>query len=632
MPHDTTLIATIVMGLVLAFALGFLASRLRLPPLVGYLLAGIAVGPHTPGFVGDAGLAGQVAELGVILLMFGVGLHFSLDDLIATRRIALPGAMVQIATATTIGAGLVHLWGWSLAEGVVFGLALSVASTVVLLRALDRRNALETEDGRIAVGWLIVEDLAMILALVLLPALADMLEDAAARDATADGSLRGALVAIALTFGKAGLFIALMLSIGRRVMPALLAAVARVGSRELFTLSVLAVALGIAFAAALLFGVSFALGAFLAGVVLSESDLSHRAAANMLPLQDAFAVLFFVSVGMLFDPGILVRAPLAVLAVLAIIVIGKSVAAFAIVVAFGYPVATALVVSASLAQIGEFSFILAGLGLSLGLLPAAGRDLILAGALFSITLNPFVFAAADRLGAWLDARALRRPANGRAGAGRASGGRAGEATESSAGGGALGRIDGNHAVIVGFGRVGEAIGLALDAWDLPYVVIEREHRRVRELRGRGIHVVHGDATAPGVLASAEIGRARLLIAAIAHGLEARRVLEMARQANPSIDTVVRTHSEAELADLETAGVGLAVFAERELALGMMVYALRSMGLSEGEARMFVQSSRRPDDTGLASLIEPQETTPELRPRREEPQQSSGVAQSDRPSP
>lgn len=627
MPHDTTLIATIVMGLVLAFALGFLASRLRLPPLVGYLLAGIAVGPHTPGFVGDAGLAGQVAELGVILLMFGVGLHFSLDDLIATRRIALPGAMVQIATATTIGAGLVHLWGWSLAEGVVFGLALSVASTVVLLRALDRRNALETEDGRIAVGWLIVEDLAMILALVLLPALADMLEDAAARDATADGSLRGALVAIALTFGKAGLFIALMLSIGRRVMPALLAAVARVGSRELFTLSVLAVALGIAFAAALLFGVSFALGAFLAGVVLSESDLSHRAAANMLPLQDAFAVLFFVSVGMLFDPGILVRAPLAVLAVLAIIVIGKSVAAFAIVVAFGYPVATALVVSASLAQIGEFSFILAGLGLSLGLLPAAGRDLILAGALFSITLNPFVFAAADRLGAWLDARALRRPANGRAGAGRA-----GEATESSAGGGALGRIDGNHAVIVGFGRVGEAIGLALDAWDLPYVVIEREHRRVRELRGRGIHVVHGDATAPGVLASAEIGRARLLIAAIAHGLEARRVLEMARQANPSIDTVVRTHSEAELADLETAGVGLAVFAERELALGMMVYALRSMGLSEGEARMFVQSSRRPDDTGLASLIEPQETTPELRPRREEPQQSSGVAQSDRPSP
>lgn len=632
MPHDTTLIATIVMGLVLAFALGFLASRLRLPPLVGYLLAGIAVGPHTPGFVGDAGLAGQVAELGVILLMFGVGLHFSLDDLIATRRIALPGAMVQIATATTIGAGLVHLWGWSLAEGVVFGLALSVASTVVLLRALDRRNALETEDGRIAVGWLIVEDLAMILALVLLPALADMLEDAAARDATADGSLRGALVAIALTFGKAGLFIALMLSIGRRVMPALLAAVARVGSRELFTLSVLAVALGIAFAAALLFGVSFALGAFLAGVVLSESDLSHRAAANMLPLQDAFAVLFFVSVGMLFDPGILVRAPLAVLAVLAIIVIGKSVAAFAIVVAFGYPVATALVVSASLAQIGEFSFILAGLGLSLGLLPAAGRDLILAGALFSITLNPFVFAAADRLGAWLDARALRRPANGRAGAGRASGGRAGEATESSAGGGALGRIDGNHAVIVGFGRVGEAIGLALDAWDLPYVVIEREHRRVRELRGRGIHVVHGDATAPGVLASAEIGRARLLIAAIAHGLEARRVLEMARQANPSIDTVVRTHSEAELADLETAGVGLAVFAERELALGMMVYALRSMGLSEGEARMFVQSSRRPDDTGLASLIEPQETTPELRPRREEPQQSSGVAQGDRPSP
>ncbi len=396
MPHATELIATIVMGLVMAFAGGFVAIKLRLPPLVGYLLAGVAVGPFTPGYVGDQELADQLAEIGVILLMFGVGLHFSIKDLMAVRNIAVPGALGQIAVATALGMAIAHLWGWSLGAGLVFGLALSVASTVVLLRALEERGVLDSGPGRIAVGWLIVEDLAMVLALVLLPALAGVLGGDARGVAGHAGG--GSLwITLALTLAKVGLFLVIMLVVGHRVIPWILGQVARTGSRELFTLSVLATALGIAYGSAVLFGVSFALGAFFAGVVLAESDFSHRAAADSLPLQDAFAVLFFVSVGMLFDPSILVREPLATLVVLGVIVFAKSIAALGIVLAFGHPISTALTVSASLAQIGEFSFILAGLGVTLGLLPIEGRDLILAGALLSIMLNSVVFAATDRL-------------------------------------------------------------------------------------------------------------------------------------------------------------------------------------------------------------------------------------------
>lgn len=604
LPHDITLITTIVAGLVLAFALGFVASRLSLPPLVGYLLAGIAVGPHTPGFVADTGLAQQIAEIGVILLMFGVGLHFSLRDLIAVHRIAVPGAVGQMVTATAIGAGVAHLWGWHLSEALVFGLALSVASTVVLLRALHQRNALDSSDGRIAVGWLIVEDLAMVLALVLLPALAGLLQQGTARLAATEESLGELLVALALTIGKAALFVGIMLGIGKRLIPALLAMVARSGSRELFTLAVLALALGIAFGAVTLFGVSFALGAFFAGVVLSESDLSHRAAAEMLPLQDAFAVLFFVSVGMLFDPTILVREPLSVLVVLAIIVVGKSLAAFAIVAVSGYPLATALTVSASLAQIGEFSFILAGLGQSLGLLPAQGRDLILAGALLSITLNPLVFVAADRLGPWLAGKSrVRADARARA------------AAPPPPAAAAVGEPLINHAVIVGFGRVGETVGRALGTWDLPHVVVEQDRRRAEELRERGISVVYGDAALPGILAAAGVARARLLAITVANRYQALRILELARAANPAIEAVVRTPYEAEVEQLEKAGAGLVVCAEREVALGVMTYALRRMGLSEGETRLFVQSSRRPQDTGMPPSAEPHDAAPELRPHR-----------------
>ncbi|TXL72064.1 cyclic nucleotide-binding domain-containing protein [Vineibacter terrae] len=392
MHHEATLIATVAMGFVLAFVFGFIANRLRLPPLLGYLVAGIAVGPFTPGFVADVSLAGQLAEMGVILLMFGVGLHFSMADLMAVRWIAIPGAIGQIALATAFGAGLAMAWGWSLGAGLVFGLSLSVASTVVLLRALEDRNALEHPNGRIAVGWLIVEDLVTVVALVLLPALSELLGGRPDPHAPAGGSV---VMTLAMTLLKVAAFVALAVVLGPKVVPWMLKQVARTGSRELFTLSVLAIAMGIAYGSATLFGVSFALGAFFAGVVLAESDFSHRAAANSLPLQDAFAILFFVSVGMLFDPSIVVREPLAVIAVLLIIVLGKSLAALAVVALLGYPIATALTVSASLAQIGEFSFILAALGKSTGLLPPEGLDLILAGALLSITLNPLCFSVVD---------------------------------------------------------------------------------------------------------------------------------------------------------------------------------------------------------------------------------------------
>jgi CPA2 family monovalent cation:H+ antiporter-2 len=413
MHHDTGLVVTIAAGLVLAFAFGFLASRVKLPPLVGYLIAGIVVGPFTPGFVADAGLASQLAEIGVILLMFGVGLHFSTDDLLAVRGVAGPGAVLQIVFVTALGVGVAYLWGWSFGAGVIFGLSLSVASTVVLLRALDEGNAIESANGRIAVGWLIIEDLAMVLALVLVPALAGALGTSGSDSSAGPPSTAGAALAVLLTLGQVSAFVLIMLLLGPRVLPPLLRQVARAGSRELFTLAVLALALGIAVGSATLFGVSLALGAFCAGVVLAKSEYSQRAATESLPLQDAFAVLFFVSVGMLFDPSILVREPLAVLVTLLIIVVGKTLITYAIVTALGYPAHTALTVSASLAQIGEFSFILAGLGLGLGLLPEEGRDLILAGAILSIILNPAVFSLVEPLAAWIDSRSDTRSAHRR---------------------------------------------------------------------------------------------------------------------------------------------------------------------------------------------------------------------------
>ena len=507
MPHQSDLIALISMGFVLALGFGFLAAKLRMPPLVGYLIAGIAIGPFTPGFVADAGLAGQLAEIGVILLMFGVGLHFSIDTLLKVRTIALPGAIVQITVATLIGMGLASWWGWSMAAGIVFGLAMSVASTVVLLRALEQRNELDTEQGRIAVGWLIVEDLAMVLALVFLPALAP----------TGDAAGHSLLASLGLTTLKVAMFIALMLVGGRRIVPWVLGQVARTGSRELFTLAVLAIALGIAYGSAVLFDVSFALGAFFAGVMLAESDLSHQAAENSLPLQDAFAVMFFVSVGMLFDPSVILEQPLQLLGVMFVILIGKTVAAFAIVLAFGYAVRTALTISASLAQIGEFSFILAGLGVGLGLLPPQGRDLILAGALLSITLNPFAFATIQPIARWVNERpgllAFLTRKDGK--------------LATLPPGGKVSHLR-NHAVIVGYGRVGSVVGHGLTAQGLEYVVVEMSRRVVDQLRDDKITAIYGDATAHGVLELAQIQHARLLVIASPDGFHARRILELAR--------------------------------------------------------------------------------------------------------
>lgn len=608
MSNETSLIATIVVCLVFAFIGGFAASKLKLPPLVGYLLAGVAVGPFTPGFVADERMAGQLAEIGVILLMFGVGLHFSIKDLLAVRSIAVPGALGRIIVVTALVAGVAHLWGWSLGAGLVFGLALSVASTVVLLRALEERNTLDSVNGRIAVGWLIVEDLAMVLALVLLPAFAGILGDGPQSPVVHIGGGDLALT-LTVTLGKVALFLGLVLIVGRRLVPWVLEHVARVGSRELFTLSVLATALGIAFGSAELFGVSFALGAFFAGVILSETDFSHQAAADSLPLQDAFAVLFFVSIGMLFDPSILMREPLAVLAVLLVIVLGKSMVTFAIVLAFGYPVSTALTVTASLAQIGEFSFILTGLGVALGLLPEEGRDLILAGALLSITLNPLVFAGLDRLGVWLRRHPRLASRLERQGCEELS-----ILPVPAEGDGPAG-----HAVIVGYGRVGSVISKGLKAEGLPVVVIDGDLRRVEDLRARGVPAIYGDASTPGVLEAARIDRARLLMIATPDGYQTRRIIELARQINPKIDTAVRTHSESEVAYLKGQGVGVAIMGERELAFGLMEYALRSLGVSQYKTQVTVQNFRTSGEGGAferQSDLEPGRNAPELRHHRE----------------
>src|SRR5690606_2536722 len=479
MQHDITLLTTIAAGLGLAFVFGLLAARFSLPPILGYLLAGVAVGPFTPGFVADAGLASQLAELGVILLMFGVGLHFSIADLLSVRRIAVPGAIVQVAVATALGAVVSHLWGWSWGTGIVFGLSLSVASTVVLLRALEDRGILESADGRIAVGWLIVEDLITVLALVLLPALAGVLggdPSAAALDShgvAEAGSQRSLMAVLLTTLLKVALFGAVMMIAGRRIIPWLLGRVVRTGSRELFTLAVLGVALGIAVGAAALFDVSFALGAFFAGVIVSESDFSHEAATNALPLQDAFAVLFFVSVGMLFDPRILIREPIEVMSVVLIILVGKSVAAAGIVLAFRYSLHTALTISASLAQIGEFSFILAAIGSSLGLLPPEAQSLVVAGAILSITLNPFVFRAVDPAARW------RRERHGFA-----------EALERPSG--TLSELPvyvdeerlTDHVVLIGSGRVGGPVASELVEHGIPYVIVEQSREIAEDLRER----------------------------------------------------------------------------------------------------------------------------------------------------
>jgi len=549
MDHATPLIATIVGGLGLAFIFGAVASRLRMSPIVGYLLAGVAVGPFTPGFVADQAIADELAEIGVILLMFGVGMHFSFRELLAVRRIALPGAVAQIAAATLMGALLGRWMGWSWEAGIIFGLALSVASTVVLLRALEERGLVTSGRGRIAVGWLIVEDIAMVLALVLLPALGDTLGPAQEGAQASPADLAAIAAAVGVTIAKVAGFVAVMYVVGRRVIPRVLHSVAQ--ERELFRLAVLAIALGVAFGAAKLFGVSFALGAFFAGMVLGESKLSQRAAEESVPLREAFAVLFFVAVGMLFDPSVLLREPIALLATLFIVLIGKSVAAFAIVLLFRHTVGVGMTIAASLSQIGEFSFILAGLGVAMGILPEQGRDLVLAAAMISIVLNPFAFALSVRLGPRIESRI---------GAGR----RGDPAAVQTP------RIpERGHSVLVGYGRVGKLVAASLESADAPFVVIESDADRIGELTERGFPFIEGNAASREILEAAHpAGAARLLIA-IPNAFEAGRIVKRARSANPGITIVARAHSDAEISHLRELGADTVIMGERQIALEMI---------------------------------------------------------------
>jgi len=565
MHHDTDLINIVAVGLGLAFIFGALANKLRLSPLVGYLIAGICVGPFTPGFVADQALANQLAEIGVMLLMFGVGLHFSLKDLMEVKAIAIPGAIGQILVATLLGWGLAALMGWPVIYGVVFGFSLATASTVVLLRAMEERRLLETTRGKIAIGWLIVEDLACVLALVMMPVLAGVFGPDAANETHTVGSV---LASIGWTFVQLGLFVAVMLVVGRRVIPWILERIAGTGSRELFTLAVLAIALGVAFGSAMLFGVSFALGAFFAGMLLNESELSHKAANDSLPLRDAFAVLFFVSVGMLFNPAILIEHPWQVLATAAIIMFGKSAAAFVIVRAFGHPTGTALTISASLAQIGEFAFIIAGLGVTLGILPPTGQALVLAGALISIMLNPLVFGLLDR---WLLKHQETAPTT--------------VETELPPGP-SLDLHD--HAIVIGYGRVGSALAQVLRDRGVPVMIIDDNKEHVAEAHAAGLPGIRGSAASDRVLAEAHPERAKIAVLAIPQPLEAGETLAKLRALNPGLTLLARAHSDAEVKHLLAHGADGTVMAERELA-----YSLAEMVMSTPPYRTMGQQHSIP---------------------------------------
>jgi len=554
--HDAPLIATLVSGIVLAFVFASIAHKLRLPPLAGYLMAGVVVGPFTPGYVADGHLAHQLAEVGVVLLMFGVGLHFSLKDLLSVKGIAIPGALGQMAVATLLGMLLGWGLGWPMAQGFVFGLALSVASTVVLLRAMEERRLMDTDRGRIAVGWLIVEDLAMVLALVLLPAIGLALSSSEQGGSTL--SFAALATTVGLTIGKVVLFVALMLVVGKRLIPWILEVVAQTGSRELFRLAVLAIALGVAFGVAGLFGVSFELGAFFAGMMMGESKLAQRATEETLPLRDAFAVLFFVSIGMLFNYQVILTEPLVVLAALSIIVIGKSLAAFGIVLAFGRPLRTALTIATSLAQIGEFSFILIGVGVVQNLVSKNVQDVLLAAAILSILINPLLFKLLDRARPWLDAReALQQgPASTPA------------PVEPEVESLPVSTLAG-HVVVAGYGRVGRLVGESLREQGDAVLVLEEEKERVDMLREHGVETIVGNAMRDDVLDAANLPHARALVVTVPDAFESGEVVRLARLANPNLQIIARADSDECMTHLLEKGANLVVLAEPELARGML---------------------------------------------------------------
>lgn len=581
MEHSTPLITTIVGGLALAYVLGMIAQRLKISPLVGYLAAGVLAGPFTPGFVADAALAPELAEIGVILLMFGVGLHFSLKDLLAVKSIAIPGAIAQIAVATLLGLGLSLLFGWGIFTGIVFGLCLSTASTVVLLRALEERQLIESQRGQIAIGWLIVEDLAMVLTLVLLPAAAAIMN-------TDDASFSELALGLAWTIGKVVLFIFIMIVIGRKVIPWILSRTASTGSRELFTLAVLALALGIAYAAVAIFDASFALGAFFAGMVLNESELSHRAAQDTLPLRDAFAVLFFVSVGMLFDPVVLIEQPLGILSVLAIIIIGKSAAALALVRMFGHSRRTALTISVSLAQIGEFAFILAGMGLTLGVMDKDAQNLVLAGAIVSIMLNPVLFTLLDKYlesTETIEEQLLEETLE--------------EETQVPV------DICG-HAIIVGYGRVGGMLADKLRRKEIPVVVVEDTRARFEELAENGFSAILGNGANKDIISLARIECAKTLLLTIPNGYEAGEIVATAKEMNPNITVIVRAHYDDEVSFIKERGADHIIIGEHEIAKSMatlMCHDVEEFGCSVDD---FIDgdNDKKGEGKNLAEYLKP----------------------------
>ena len=561
----TPLITMLVVGLGLAFVLGAVANRLKLSPLVGYLVAGIGIGPFTPGYVADQAMARQLAEVGVILLMFGSGLHFSLADLLSVRKIAIPGAVGQMTLVTLLGLGVAYAIGWPIGAGIIFGLALSVSSTVVVLRSLQDRHQLQSDQGRMAVGWLVVQDIAMILALILLPAFSGVLGgDEATTDMAANGVLGffkpdTLTEALGLTLAKLAAFFALMILVGRRVIPWILHYIAHTGSRELFRLAVLAMALGVAFGASELFGISFALGAFFAGMILAESQLSQSAAQETLPLRDAFAVLFFVSVGMLFDPTVAVSQPFLVAMTVILIVVGNAAAVFAIARLFGHSVQNAVALGLTLSQIGEFSFILASIGIELELLPESGRDLILAGAMVSILVNPLLFVAAERLlPRWLKTREAGAPGE------QAAEAEIPELPQTNLTG---------HAVLVGHGRVGSLVAQTLSEMGQPYLVIEERPTIAEQLREAGTEVIVGNAAEPDMLDAANVAGARFLISAIPNPFESGNLIERAREANPALDIIARAHSDAEVDYLSKLGANRIIMGEREIARGISEHIL-----------------------------------------------------------
>ncbi|MCD6027295.1 MAG: sodium/hydrogen exchanger family protein [Solimicrobium sp.] len=563
MPHNITLITTIAAALCFGLIFGLIAIRLKLPPLVGYLAAGVLIGPSTPGFVADAALTEQLAEIGVMLLMFGVGLHFSLNDLLKVCRIALPGAILQIIIATGMGMGLAHLWDWDTASGLVFGLSLSVASTVVLLRTLESRGLMDSTNGQIAVGWLVVEDLVMVLVLVLLPPISSALIG------NEEHIISSIAKTLAITFAQVIAFIVFMLVVGRRFFPWFLWRVARIGSREIFTLTVIAAAVGVAYGSSQFFGVSFALGAFFAGMILRKCELSHRAAEETLPLRDAFSVLFFVSVGMLFQPSILIDSPSYVLATVAIIILGKFVAAFLIVLALRYPLNIALTVSASLAQIGEFSFILAALGLTLGLLSTDAHSIILAGALISITVNPLIFRAIEPLQKWIPAHPdfMKRWDH--------SAGPLAELPES---------VDEKkvpvQVVLIGYGKVGRKVADYLSEHGISFVVAEQNRKLVQQMRKQGIAAVAGNATEPSVLVRAHVAKASILIVATHNAFHVRAMIKTAKALNPTIMALIRTHNENDAELLQKENIGKVFLGEQELATAMASYIFKLLDKEE----------------------------------------------------